>query len=59
MRGRRGVLGRMGQIRVTPRWEDDPMHQQGGHWWRVDTGQDWDVPPLESHRTAGVGGGKG
>ena len=23
----------LGQIRVTPRWEDYPVRRQGGRWW--------------------------
>ena len=56
MRGRRGVLGMLGQRRVTPGWADDPVRRQGGSRLTRRRGRSG-LPPPEGHHMAGGGGG--
>ena len=34
MRERRGIIGMLGWIQKTPKWEDDPVRRQDRHWWK-------------------------
>ena len=53
-----GIIGILGQVKVTLGWADDTGRRQYGRQWRGCWGRRG-MPPLEGYRAAGGEGGAG